>query len=82
MQDNWKEWQYSKFDQLNVYQNQDTFGPPCALPPTANVLNLVCTYTFKEHKNRRKTRCVCDEAPKRRESVILCNIYDNALKQT
>ena len=58
--DDWTQWQAAKFKQLDQYEQQNTFGPPCELPPDANVLNLIWTYVFKEHENRRKARCVCN----------------------
>ena len=51
LQDDWRDWQSVEFEQLDMYENQTTFGPPCQLPQGANVLNLLWTYTFKEHEH-------------------------------
>ena len=45
--DTWHKWHEAEFTQLDNYQKQDTFGPPCELPPGANVLNLLWTYMYK-----------------------------------
>ena len=61
--DEWPLWNKAEFLQLDQYEQQDTFGPPCRLPPGANVLNLLWTYTYKAHENRYKARCVCNGYP-------------------
>ena len=58
--DTWHKWHEAEFNQLDMYKKQNTFGPPCELPPGANVLNLLWTYTYKEHEQREKARCVCN----------------------
>jgi len=80
--DDWDDWNKAEFTQLDQYESQSTFGPPCKLPPNANVLHLLWTYVFKEHENRRKARCVCNGAPGRRGSVTLTETYAGALEQT
>ena len=80
--DDWPEWKASEFKQLDMYEEQDTFGPPCELPPGANVLNLLWTYRFKEHENRRKARCVCNGAKNRRGCVTMAETFASSLEQT
>ena len=80
--DDWPEWKASEHKQLDMYEQQDTFGPPCALPPGANVLNLLWTYIFKEHENRRKARCVCNGAKNRRGCVTMAETFASSLEQT
>ena len=46
----WHHWNTAEFLQLDQYEAQHTFGPPCPLPPNANVLNLLWTYNYKEHE--------------------------------
>ena len=65
-----------------MYEQQEIFGPPCELPHEANVLNLLWTYIFKAHENRRKARCVCNGSPSRRGSVTLTHTYAAALIQS
>ena len=37
----WFKWNAAEFHQLDQYEQQDTFGPPSALPPNSNVLNIL-----------------------------------------
>ena len=69
LQENWPLWQASEFKQLNQYENQDTFGLPCPLPPGANVLDLLWTYLVKDC-GTLKARCVCNGQPSNRNTVI------------
>ena len=39
LQDDWQDWKDSEWKQLDQYEDQDTFGPPCDLPIGANVLD-------------------------------------------
>ena len=48
----WPHWNTAEFKQLDQYEQQETFGPPCPLPKGANVLNLLWTYVYKEHETR------------------------------
>ena len=78
----WSEWKTAEYKQLDMYEEQNTFGPPCELPPGANVLNLLWTYVFKEHENRRKARCVCNGAKNRRGCVTMAETFASSLEQT
>ena len=78
----WPQWKAAEYKQLDQYEEQDTFGPPCELPPGANVLNLLWTYTFKEHEQRRKARCVCNGSKNRRGCVTMAETFAHSLEQT
>ena len=39
--DDWDDWNKAEFTQLDQCESQSTFGPPCKLPPHANVLHLL-----------------------------------------
>ena len=39
--DTWYQWNKVEFQQLNMYEKQEIFGPPCELPPNVNVINLL-----------------------------------------
>ena len=80
--DDWNLWEQAEFQQLDNYEKQDTFGPPCSLPQGANALNLLWTYMFKIHENRRKARCVCNGAKNRRGCVTLAETFASSLEQT
>jgi dUTPase len=45
--DEWKIWKESEHKQLQQYEDQQTFGKPCPLPPGANCLPLLWTYLKK-----------------------------------
>ena len=81
-QEDWNKWEKAEFKQLDNYENQNTFGQPCALPDGANALNLLWTYMFKIHENRRKARCVCNGSPKRRGCITLAETFASSLDQT
>ena len=71
--DNWQQWKESEFKQLNQYEDQDTFGPPCKLSVSANCLDLLWTYIIKdegEGKKQLKARCVCNGKPSNKNTVI------------
>ena len=74
----WSKWQ-AKFIQLDQYETQETFGPPCLLLPDTNVLNFFWAYVLKEHKKRFKARCVCNGSSNRRGTVTLDKTYANLL---
>ena len=80
--DTWHKWQQAEYVQLDNYEKQNTFGPPCELPPSANVHNLLWTYIFKEHEQREKARCVCNGSPNRRGCVTLAETYASSLVQS
>ena len=47
-QHDWHKWEQSEWKQLNQYEEQETFGPPCHLPLGANCLSLLWTYVVKD----------------------------------
>ena len=65
-----------------MYEQQETFGPLCELPEGANVLNLSWTYTYKEHGQREKSRCVCNGPPNICGCVMLAKTYASSLEQS
>ncbi|GFH58223.1 hypothetical protein CTEN210_14699 [Chaetoceros tenuissimus] len=70
----------SEKKQLDQYYAQETFGPPQALPPNANLLTLFWVYVLKD-VGTRKARCVCNGARNMRGSVTLAETYASALNQ-
>ena len=67
--ENWILWRNSEWKQLDQYEEQETFGAPCPLPPGANVLDLLWTYIVKTC-GTLKARCVCNGQPSNRNTVI------------
>ena len=80
--DTWHKWHEAEFNQLDMYKKQNTFGPPCELPPEEHLLNLLWTYTYKEHEQWEKTHCVCNRSPTRRGCVTLAETYASSLEQS
>ena len=76
----WERWNGSEFKQLQQYEDQDTFGIPCPLPPNANCLNLLWAYSIKED-GTLKARCVCNGQPSNKNTVIFGYTYAKALDQ-
>ena len=57
----WKDWQAAEWIQLDNYDTQSMFGPPCTAPVDASVFFWVWLYSIKPHKNnRKKVQGVCD----------------------
>ena len=77
----WLIWRDSEHKQLQQYEDQETFGKPCPLPPGANCLPLLWTYLMKED-GRYKARLVCNGAPSKKGSVTLGQTYAAALEQS
>ncbi len=59
-QDNWCDWQASKFLQLDQYNAQCMFGEPVQVDKDDAVFFLVWTYGVKTLDGCKKARCVCD----------------------
>jgi hypothetical protein len=59
-QQDWLDWQDSKYLQLNQYEDQGMFGQPVAVREDDAVFHLVWTYSIKAVDGRKKARCVCD----------------------
>ena len=78
--ENWDSWNGSEFKQLQQYEDQDTFGLPCPLPPNSNCLNLLWAYSIKED-GTLKARCVCNGQPSNKNTVIFGYTYAKALDQ-
>ena len=77
----WAIWLESEHKQLQQYEDQQTFGKPCPLPPGANCLPLLWTY-LKKDDGRSKARLVCNGAPSKKGSVTLGQTYAAALEQS
>ena len=80
-QHDWHEWEQSEWKQLNQYEEQDTFGPPCQLPSGANCLSLLWTYVIKDGSGIKKARCVCNGKPSNPGTVTWGHTYAKALDQ-
>ena len=80
--DDWIEWEKAEHKQLDQYKQQNTFGPPCKLPPGANVLNLIWTYIYKVHEQLRNARCVCNGAKNHWGCVIIGETFSHQFIST
>jgi dUTP pyrophosphatase len=78
--DNWKEWQKSEWLQLQQYEDQDTFGPPCKLPLNANCLDLLWCYNIKDN-GTLKARCVCNGKPSNKNTAVFGYTFAKSLDQ-
>ena len=79
-QPDWSEWVASEWKQLDQYEAQNTFGSPCSLPPGANCLSLLWTYTIKQDSHKtKKSRCVCNGRPSNPGTVTWGYTYTKAL---
>jgi hypothetical protein len=78
--DNWKDWQKSEWLQLDQYENQDTFGPPCELPVNANCLDLLWCYNIKDN-GTLKARCVCNGKPSNKNTAVFGYTFAKSLDQ-
>jgi hypothetical protein len=59
----WKDWLTAEWIQLDSYDKQSMFGPPCTAPIDASVFFWVCLYSVNPHKNNhKKVRGVCDRS--------------------
>jgi hypothetical protein len=57
----WKDWLIAEWIQLDNYDKQSMFGPPCTAPIDASIFFWVWLYSVKPHKNnRKKVRGVCN----------------------
>ena len=74
----WDEWKLAEWKQLDQYHGQNMFGPPCPLPPGANVLNLIWCYNVKDD-GRKKARMVCNGRPSNKNTVIFGYTYAKSL---
>ena len=71
----------SERKQLDQYEAQNTFGPPCPPPLNANILPLLWTYIIKAD-GTKKARCVCNGAPSKKGSITLGATYAGSLDHT
>ncbi len=78
-QDDWLDWQQSKFFQLNQYADQNCFGDPTLVEKDDAVFHLVWTYNIKALDGRKKARCVCDGSSRSGSVKILDKVYANCV---
>jgi hypothetical protein len=81
-QDDWLEWQYSEYLQLDQYNSQGMFGTPIPMSKDDAIFHLVWTYAIKALNNQKKARCVCDGSTCLGLVHILDETYANCVDQT
>ena len=81
-QDDWSDWQSSKYLQLDQYNAQGMFGTRIPTSQEDAVFHLVWTYAIKAVDNRKKARCVCDGSTRSGQVRVLAETYANCIKQT
>jgi hypothetical protein len=81
-QDDWSDWQSSKYLQLDQYNAQGMFGTRIPTSQEDAVFHLVWTYAIKAVDNRKKARCVCDGSTRSGMVCILAKTYANCVDQT
>jgi len=76
------EWRKSQFQQLDMYEEQNMFGPPEPRKPNMNVWKLLWTYVQKPPPDgRKKARCVVDGSKRGRKNATVGHTFTNALAQ-
>ena len=78
--DDWQDWKESEHKQLELYEIQQTFGPPVKPPPNVNILDLLWAYAIKTD-GTKKSRCVCNGSPKRKGTITLAHTFAACLEQ-
>jgi hypothetical protein len=81
-QDDWSDWQASKFLQLDQYNAQKMFGPPVAVTSEDAVFNLVWSYGVKAVDGGKKAQCTCDGSARSGQVCVLDETYANCVNQT
>jgi hypothetical protein len=81
-QDNWSDWQHSKYLQLNQYADQGCFRAPTLVEKNNTVFHPVWTYNIKAVDGWTKARCVCDSSSRSGSVKILDKVYANCANQT
>ncbi len=82
LQDDWDEWNQSKFTQLNQYEAHGMFGTPQLVALDDAVFNLVWTYAIREVNNHKKACCTCNGSPQSGQVRVLDFTYANCVDQT
>jgi hypothetical protein len=59
-QQDWADWHFSEYLQLNQYKNHGMFGSPVAVLEDDAVFHLVWTYNIKAMDGQKKACCVCN----------------------
>jgi len=81
-QEDWHEWEQSKFQQLDQYEAQGMFGIPKHVKKKEAIFNLVWTSRVKVGNKRKKARCACDGSTQGGQARILDYSYANCVNQT
>jgi len=77
-----EEWRKMEFKQLDMYEEQNMFGPPEPRRPGMNVWKLLWTYVQKPPPdNRLKARAVCDGSKRGRRNAKIGHTFANSLAQ-
>ena len=76
----WHDWKESEKKQLDLYEIQQTFGPPVKPPPDVNILDLLWAYAIKTD-GTKKSRCVCNGSPRRKGAITLAHTFAAFLEQ-
>jgi hypothetical protein len=77
-----EEWRRMEFKQLDMYDDQNMFGPPEPRKPGMNVWKLLWTYVKKPPPDSRlKARAVCDGSPRGRRNAKIGHTFANSLAQ-
>ncbi len=81
-QEDWLDWQDSKYLQFDQYDSQSMFGDPVAVEEDDVVFHLVWTYAINALDRRKKARCVCDGLTRSGSVQVLDETYANCVDQT
>jgi hypothetical protein len=81
-QNNWSDWQHSKYQQINQYDNQGCFGEPTSIEKDDAVFFLVWMYTIKALNHRKKARYICDGSSRSGSVKLHDEVYANCIDQT
>jgi dUTP pyrophosphatase len=74
------EWRQMEFKQLDMYEDQNMFGPPELRRPGMNVWKLLWTYVQKPPPDNRLKACaVCDGSKRGRRNAKIGHTFANSL---
>ncbi len=76
------EWKASQFQQLDMFEEQDMFGPPEERQKWMNVWKLLWIFVQKPPPdNRKKARCVVNASKRGRQNAKVGHTFANSLSQ-
>jgi hypothetical protein len=81
-QDNWTDWQESKYLLLDRYDTQEMFGNPVSADYNDAIFHLVWMYSIKAVDGQKKACCVCNRSSQSGSVQILEKTYANYVDQT